>query len=335
MFVGDTLSAHQDVEVPVHVSYCLHISITLSPGPLCTFDRASTSSALRTSNLSACPYACFCRVATSFALSLLVASDGFQPFGSSSKARRSQLFPRLASLHLRSGPLLLRTSTRFLALPLSMIPEDSDAPLRCPITFRTPSSGCRAMPRSPAVDPSHGLGEARWDSMRGADTGVGKVVAEAASVVADRENVRSGVDALGVNRARLMGETSIRADRDEFNGGVLSDLTVPSGALDCNNGAGALVAGMTSGARRFGDMALAELATGVNASSMTLAKKSSSSSSSVAENGMAVMARSGLIASSGALMERSWRAGLPGIVAVHSVVSNIIVKINSAGSCRT
>lgn len=133
----------------------------------------------------------------------------------------------------------------------------------------------------------------------------------------------------------LMGETSIRADRDEFNGGVLSDLTVPSGALDCNNGAGALVAGMTSGARRFGDMALAELATGVDASSMTLAKKSSSSSSSVAENGMAVMARSGLVASSGALMERSWRAGLPGIVAVHSVVSNIIVKINSAGSCRT
>lgn len=83
----------------------------------------------------------------------------------------------------------------------------------------------------------------------GAEMGVGRVAVEAPSVLADRGNRRSGVDELGVIRARPMGEISMRALREDGMGGVLPDLLLAElDFLDCTWAAGCSAAGMTRGA---------------------------------------------------------------------------------------
>lgn len=257
-----------------------------------TLDSASTSSARSTSNLSAWPYAWLWRLASSFTLSLPTVSAGFQPLGSSSKALRSELLARLASLYLGDGPAALAASFRFLGRPRSMMLDDSEAPRRWP-DLRAKSSG--------PVEPSQGLGEARRNSMRGAETGVGRVVKEEASVVAERGYVRSGVEALGVKCVRLMGDRSILAERDESIGGELSDLSFAADILDLSRGAGALEpgSGMTKGARCLGEPGRPAFS------------KSLETPSSLALG--AGRARSAV--SLGKLAERSWTGGLPGMVA--------------------
>lgn len=152
--------------------------------------------------------------------------------------------------------------------------------------------------------------------MMGADIGVGNVTVDEVSIVADLGYERSGEEVLGVIRDRLRGEFSMRALREDVIGGVLSDLSLALETLDCRRGAGSSLAGITRGVnRRAQDCETgAPKACGRRASSIHM------ESSSPMGNLMSLMkigARClSSLASSGALAERSWRGGRPGIVAI-------------------
>lgn len=174
-----------------------------------TLERASTSSTRRTSNRSACPSACLWRVITSLALSFVMASDGFHPEGSSSKARRSALLVCVCSVALAHLGALASgrvPSGRFRGRPLSMMLDDSEPPLRCPSVLPV-----LLLSSLEPLKASQGRGEALW-STRGADIGVGRVEVVVSVVVADRGLAMSGV-VVGVGRPTLGVLASGLADR--------------------------------------------------------------------------------------------------------------------------
>lgn len=80
----------------------------------------------------------------------------------------------------------------------------------------------------------------------GAETGVGRVVVEAPSVVADLGYTRSGVVELGVVRARFIGDVSMRALRDDCVGEP-SNLSFEPAFFECKGGAIGSAVGMTRG----------------------------------------------------------------------------------------
>lgn len=82
------------------------------------------------------------------------------------------------------------------------------------------------------------------------------MVADIASVLADfGYALRSGVEAVGVKRDRLMGEPSKRDDRDVSVGGVSSDFRLGKGdGRFCSDGGiRGVVSGMIRGVRYFGE----------------------------------------------------------------------------------
>lgn len=81
----------------------------------------------------------------------------------------------------------------------------------------------------------------------GADTGVGSVAIDVASVVADPGNDRSDVEESGVIRGRPKGELSARACLEDETEGVLSDLSFEL-ELFFSSERGRSAAGMTRGA---------------------------------------------------------------------------------------
>lgn len=204
--------------------------------------------------------------------------------------------------------MLFLESFRILGRPLSIILDDSEPPLRwhtyLPVLL--PSS-------LPALDPSHGRGEERCESIPGAEMGVWRLDIGVASG-AERGMNCSGVEApvTGVYRPWLEDDSSNRPDFRVSEGGVLPERSCVAECLDCKRGAGEEDAGMTSGARRFGDGGCGPELQSSKASSIALERSSVVSRFACTTWSMPPVSADG---SSGALIERSWSGGRPGIVA--------------------
>jgi hypothetical protein len=80
------------------------------------------------------------------------------------------------------------------------------------------------------------------------EIGVGSVITDELSVVADRGYDRSGIEVLGVTLFLLKRELLMRALREDADGGMLSDLNLELETLDCRREAGSIVLGMSRGA---------------------------------------------------------------------------------------
>jgi len=312
---GDTRYARPSYEVPrillVHCPYvqrCRQVPLT--------FDRLSTSSFRRTSNLAACCSACRWMAATSDWDIMLEASWALHPMGSVSNAFLSAL------LLLLDVPLFSPMSSfvRFRGRPRSMMLPDSDWPLRCPNetggALRGSVSALGVALRSAALSlgvvasaSAQGL-IGRLDST-GAVTGVGRVEV----VVADL-GVVSCVEAdwgvNGVKGVRVMGDSSVRVVRTAASLVPLPALRRLLDAWLVKRGAAELWGGMTKGARLFGESGWRPR--GVSLWGIVAASIPGFSSGTV--TGATHSARWWCPhVLPGALIERSWRAGLPGIVA--------------------
>lgn len=200
-------------------------------------------------------------------------------------------------------------SFRFEGLPLSIILDDSDPARLWPSVFdvRLPSS-------FEVLQPSQGCGELR----SGAEIGVGRVDVVASVAVADRGTDMSGVEA-AVKRPTVGVPVSNLPDREVSVGGVLPDRSWVLECLDCSLGAGALVGGITRGASLRGEDDRGFVVGSSKASSMALVKSLVFtfflSISSIGPTSM--------VLSSGALEDRSCRAGRPGIVAITWSASSV------------
>lgn len=187
--------------------------------------------------------------------------------------------------------------------------DDSDPARLWPSVFdvRLPSS-------LEELDPSQGCGELR----SGAEIGVGRVDVVDSVAVADRGTDESGVEA-GVKRPTVGVLVSNLPDRKLSVGGVLPDRSCVLECLDCSLGAGALVGGITRGASLRGEDDRGFVVGSSRASSMALVRPlfftfflSNSSRGPIS-----------MVLSSGALEDRSWRGGRPGIVASTWSVSSV------------
>lgn len=147
----------------------------------------------------------------------------------------------------------------------------------------------------------------------GADTGVGSVELVMAVVAAD-----AGVKAAeqGVKGVLILGESSVLADRSGMSTGVLPDRSRLSEACCVKRGTADVEAGITRGVRLFGD-------NGCRSSPWLLnPPRSSCFCSGDCSN---VGDRKSTIwfcfhDAPGALIERSWKGGRPGIVAMVGLV---------------
>ena len=247
---------------------------------------------------------------------MFTASLTFQPFGSCSKARRSALFARFDDdLFSPTTPLV---SLRFLGRPRSMmLLFDSDWFRLCPMLDALRTGSGSALGVADASDAlsfgpltaawlaafSHGLGEAR--ASMGADTGVGRVEVVAAD--------------LGVMRAPDRGvkgvlDSSVRAERRLASTGVLPERRRVRESCLVSRCAGEPSVGMTRGARVLG-----ERGCGNGFLWRLLARELLTFSSGFSSTLMFLDMKStrcgGFHEWPGALIERSWRGGRPGMVA--------------------
>ena len=192
---------------------------------------------------------------------MFIASLAFQPLGSCSNARLSELL--LLFEPVRFNVLDAQDSDRFRGRPRSMMLADSDWCLLCPRgtrcigsassdvgvleTSRMVSFGVPATAEFAGL--SHGLGDARCST--GAESGVGKVEAVMTVVAADLGVVNEAES--GVKGVLARGESSVRAERAESSTGVLPDRRRLSDGCRVKCRAAEVDVGMTSGASILGD----------------------------------------------------------------------------------
>ena len=162
------------------------------------------------------------------------------------------------------------------------------------------------------LDLSHGFGEDR--ASIGADTGVGRVDVVMVDVAADF-GVRAAES--GVNGVRILGESSVLAERIAGSTGVLPDRRRLRDICRVSLGTGAFGAGITSGVKLFGERGCLESFCGRWGSTWREALISALSSGAWSRDRAMNSARWLCFheLTPGALMERSCSGGRPGIVA--------------------